>query len=161
MKLDRLDRHILELLQRDAGMSNLEIAERIGLSPTPCSRRIKQLENAGIIQRKVTLLDQSRLGLNLVVYIQISMGRHTPDVIKNFEALIGECPEVLECNVVAGNSADYLLKVVVPDMESYQQFLFGKITHIEGVTGVQSSFVMNKVVDKTELPLDHIHTAIG
>lgn len=156
MKLDRLDRHILELLQRNGDISNLELAEKVGLSPTPCARRVKQLEKSGFIIRKVTLLDPAKLGLNLVAYTQISMDRHTPECVRNFQREICFFPEVLECNVVAGQSADYLLKVIVPDMAAYQNFLFEKLTRIEGVTGVQTSFVLNKVVDKTELPLNYL-----
>jgi Lrp/AsnC family leucine-responsive transcriptional regulator len=156
MKFDRLDRRILELLQRDGSMSNLELAEQVGLSPTPCSRRVKQLENAGIISRKVTLLDPAKLGLDLIAYTQISMDRHTPECVQNFQDRIADFPEVLECNVVAGQAADYLLKVIAPDIDAYQRFLFEKLTRIEGVTGVHSSFVLDKVVERTELPLDYL-----
>ena len=156
MKLDRLDRRILEALQRNGRISNLELAEKIGLSPSPCSRRVKQLEDEGIIERHATLLSQSRLGLKLVALIQISMDRHTPERFENFETHVKEFPEVLECSLVTGQAADYLLKVVVPDMDYYQEFLLGKLTRINGVTGVHSSFVMRKVIEKTELPLTHI-----
>ena len=156
MKLDRLDRRILEALQRNGRISNLELAEKIGLSPSPCSRRVKQLEDEGIIERHATLLSQSRLGLKLVALIQISMDRHTPERFENFETHVKEFPEVLECSLVTGQAADYLLKVVVPDMDYYQEFLLGKLTRISGVTGVHSSFVMRKVIEKTELPLTHI-----
>ena len=156
MKLDRTDRRILQAMQRNARISNLELAEVVGLSPTPCSRRVKRLEESGIIRAHVTLLDQSRLGLKLTAYISISMDRHTPDRFDNFEARVAEFPEVIECAVVTGQSADYLVKAVVPDMEYYEAFLLGKLTRIEGVTGVHSSFVLRRVVSKTELPLDHI-----
>ncbi len=156
MKLDRTDRRILEQMQRNGRISNLELADAVGLSPTPCSRRVKRLEESGIIQRHVTLLDQSRLGLKLTAFITIAMDRHTPDRFDNFEAQVGKFPEVIECAVVTGNSADYLVKAVVPDMEYYEAFLLGKLTRIEGVTGVQSSFVLRPVIRKTELPLDHI-----
>jgi len=156
MKLDRLDRRILEVLQRNGRISNLDLAEKIGLSPSPCSRRVKQLEDEGIIERHVTLLSQSRLGLKLVALIQISMDRHTPERFENFEAHVSKFPEVLECSLVTGQAADYVLKVVVPDMDYYQEFLLGKLTRIKGVTGVHSSFVMRKIIEKTELPLNHI-----
>lgn len=155
-KLDRYDRRILEELQRDGGLSNQELAARIGLSPSPCSRRVKALEEAGIILRRVTLLDRRRLGLTLTAIIQISMDRHTPERFEAFEARIRSYPEVLECFLITGQDADYQLKVVVPDMDHYQEFLLNKITRIEGVSGVHSSFVMRRVVDKTELPLGHL-----
>lgn len=156
MKLDRIDRRILEEIQRNGRISNLELAEAVGLSPTPCSRRVKRLEDSGIIDRHVTLLNQSRLGLKLTAFITIEMDRHTPERFDNFESKVMEFPEVIECAVVTGNNADYLVKAVVPDMEYYEAFLLGKLTRIEGVTGVQSSFVLRPVIRKTELPLDHI-----
>ena len=156
MKLDRTDRRILEYMQRNGRISNLELADAVGLSPTPCSRRVKRLEESGIIERHVTLLDQSQLGLKLTAFITIAMDRHTPDRFDNFEKQVAEFPEVIECAVVTGQSADYLVKAVVPDMEYYEAFLLGKLTRIEGVTGVQSSFVLRPVIRKTELPLDHI-----
>ncbi len=156
MKLDRTDRRILEHIQRNGRISNLELAEAVGLSPTPCSRRVKRLEESGIIERHVTLLNQSKLGLKLTAFITIAMDRHTPERFENFERQVAEFPEVIECAVVTGTNADYLVKAVVPDMEYYEAFLLGKLTRIEGVTGVTSSFVLRPVIRKTELPLDHI-----
>ena len=156
MKLDRIDRRILALMQTNGRITNLELADAIGLSPTPCSRRVKRLEQSGIIERHVTLLNQSALGLKLTAIIGISMDRHTPDRFENFEKQVSAFPEVMECSVVTGQTADYLLKAVVPDMEYYEAFLLGKLTRIEGVTGVHSSFVLRRVVGKTELPLEHI-----
>ena len=156
MKLDRTDRRILDLMQKNGRISNLELADSVGLSPTPCSRRVKRLEESGIIDRHVTLLNQSHLGLKLTAIIGISMDRHTPERFENFESKVVEFPEVIECSVVTGQSADYLLKALVPDMEYYEAFLLGKLTRIEGVTGVHSSFVLRNIVSKTELPLDHI-----
>jgi Lrp/AsnC family leucine-responsive transcriptional regulator len=155
-RLDRYDLRILEELQRDGGLTNQQLADRIGLSPSPCSRRVRQLEDSGVIQRRVTLLDRAKLGLSLTALIQISMDRHTPERFETFEAKVRECPEVQECYLITGQDADYLLKVVVPDMEHYQQFLLNRITRIEGVSGVHSSFVMRRVVDKTELPLSYV-----
>ncbi len=154
MKLDRTDRRILKELQADGGISNLELAEKVGLSPSPCSRRVKALVETGVIGKTVTLLDAKQLGLSLTALIHISMDRHTPERFEVFEAAVASFPEVMECLLITGSEADYLLKVMVADMESYQHFLLGKLTRVEGVTGVQSSFVMRKVVDTTELPLD-------
>ncbi len=154
--LDRMDRRILEELQRDGGLTNQQLAEQIGLSPSPCSRRVRQLEEAGIILRRVTLLDRNKLGLKLTAIIQIGMDRHTPERFEVFESKVKTYPEVLECYLITGQQADYLLKVVVPDMDHYQQFLLEKITRIEGVSGVHSSFVMRRVVDSTELPLGYV-----
>ena len=126
------------------------------LSPTPCSRRVRRLEESGLIRKHVTLLNQSMLGLKLTAYIGISMDRHTPDRFETFEQEVQSYPEVTECAVVTGQSSDYLLRAVVPDMEYYEAFLLGKLTRIEGVTGVQSSFVLRRVIQRTDLPLDHI-----
>ncbi len=157
MKLDRTDRRILQTMQTKGNISNLELADLIGLSPTPCSRRVKRLEESGIINAHVCLLNQPMLGLKITAYIGISMDRHTPDRFEEFEAKVGDFPEVMECSVVTGQSADYLLKAVVPDMEYYEKFLLGKLTRIAGVAGVHSSFELRRVVYKTALPLEHIH----
>lgn len=151
--LDRIDRHILDELQRDGSISNLDLAEKVGLSPSPCSRRVKALQDSGIIRKTVALLDQKALELNMVAMISISMDRHTPERFENFETIVSSFPEVLECYLITGSSSDYVLKVIVKDMESYQQFLLGKLTRIEGVSGVHTSFVMRKIVDSTRLPL--------
>lgn len=156
MNLDRTDKRILNEMQHNARISNLELADKIGLSPSPCSRRVKQLEDNGYIDSHVTLLNQSKLGLKLTAMVQVSMDKHTPERFENFESSISDWHEVLECYLITGQSADYLLKIIVPDMDAYQAFLLGKLTRIEGVSGVQSSFVLRKAVDKTHLPLTHL-----
>lgn len=156
MKLDRIDRRILEAMQHNGRITNLELADAVGLSPTPCSRRLKRLEASGMIDGHVSLLNQSMLGLTITAYIGISMDRHTPDRFEAFERQVAEFPEVMACSVVTGQSADYLLRAVVPDMQYYEKFLLGKLTRIAGVTGVHSSFELRRVVQKTALPLDHI-----
>ena len=157
MKLDKLDKRILQELQRDGSITNLELAEKIGLSPSPCARRVKQLQDAGIIDRQVTLLNASKLDLKLTALVQINMDRHTNDRFEVFEEKVKSFPEVTECLLITGQSADYQLKVVVPDMECYQQFLLNKITRIEGVSDVHSSFMLREVRNTTSLPLNHIH----
>jgi len=156
MKLNKMDLRILDEIQNNARITNLELSHKIGLSPSPCLRRVKQLEEAGFIDAYVAHLNEQKLALKLVALIQISMDRHTPERFENFESMIKQYAEVLECYLITGQSADYLLKVIVPDMEYYQDFLLGRLTRIEGVTGVQSSFIMRKVVDKTALPLEHL-----
>lgn len=153
MELDRTDIKILTQLQEHGGLSNLELAERVGLSPTPCARRVKRLEAEGVIKSRVTLLDQSRLGLTLTAHIGVTMDRHTPERFEAFEATVIAYPEIIDCCVVTGQSADYLIKAVVKDMAHYEQFLLGKLTRIPGVTGVHSSFELRKVVSRTALPL--------
>ena len=151
MKLDRYDQQILELLQQDARLNNQDLAERIGLSPSPCLRRVRALEESGLIVGYRALLDAKKLGLSLIALIHISMDRHTPERFANFEAAVSVLPEVLECLLITGQDADYQLKVLVRDMDHYQTLLLNQITRIEGVTGVHSSFVLRRVVSKTAI----------
>jgi len=153
MELDRFDRRILAVLQAHGRISNQELAERIGLSPSPCLRRVRALEEAGVISGYRALLDARKLGLTLLALVHISMDRHTPERFANFEQQVADLPEVLECLLITGQEADYQLKVIVRDMDAYQALLLNRITRIEGVSGVHSSFVMRRVVDKTALPV--------
>jgi Lrp/AsnC family leucine-responsive transcriptional regulator len=153
MNLDRYDKHLLQILQAEGRISNQELAERIGLSSSPCLRRVRALEDSGVITGYRAYLDSKRLGLDLMALVHISMDRHTPERFENFENKIDAMPEVLECLLITGQEADYQIKVVVRDMDDYQALLLNKITRIEGVTGVHSSFVLRRVVDKTALPL--------
>ncbi|WP_206732435.1 Lrp/AsnC family transcriptional regulator [Janthinobacterium sp. 17J80-10] len=156
MQLDRYDRHLLEVLQQDGRISNQDLADRIGLSPSSCLRRLRTLEESGLITGYRTLLDAKKLGLSLMALVHISMDRHTPERFANFESIVGSLPEVLECLLITGQDADYQLKVVVRDMDAYHELLLNKITRIEGVSGVHSSFVLRRVLSKTSLPLDGI-----
>jgi len=153
MQLDNYDRQILRVLQEDGRISNQDLACRIGLSPSPCLRRLRTLEESGLITGYRALLDAKKLGFSLMVLIHISMDQHTPERFSNFETQIAQIPEVLECLLITGQDADYQLKVVVKDMDGYQELLLNRITRITGVTGVHSSFVLRRVVDKTALPL--------
>ncbi|HSH87926.1 MAG: Lrp/AsnC family transcriptional regulator [Methylophilus sp.] len=153
MKLDRFDRAILDLLQLDGNISNQALAERIGLSPAPCLRRVKALEQAGLITGYQAMVDAKKLGLSLMALIGISMDQHTPERFANFEASIVNVPEVLECLLITGQQSDYLLKVVVKDMDDYQHLLLHKITRITGVTGVHTSFVLRNVIARARLPI--------
>jgi Lrp/AsnC family leucine-responsive transcriptional regulator len=153
MQLDRYDRHILDLLQQDSRISNQDLADKIGLTPSPCLRRVKTLEDAGLITAYRALVDARKLGLTLMALIHISMDQHTPERFQHFEASIVDIPEVLECLLITGQSADYQLKVVVKDMDAYQELLLNRLTRITGVTGVHSSFVLRRVVDRTALPV--------
>ena len=153
MKLDRYDRQILEVLQNDGRISNQDLADRIGLSPSPCLRRVRTLEESGLITGYRALLDAKKLGLSLMALIGISMDQHTPERFANLEKTIAEIPEILECLLITGQQSDYQLKVVVRDMDAYQDLLLNKITRIQGVTGVHTSFVLRKVVDRNSLPV--------
>ncbi|SHF26482.1 transcriptional regulator, AsnC family [Marinomonas polaris DSM 16579] len=156
MGFDKIDLNILRELQQDSSLTNQELADRVGLSASPCLRRVKALEESGVIDRSVTLLNQNKLGLKLTAFIQISMDRHTPDRFEVFEKTLESFPEVKSCNLVTGQSADYLIEVVVEDMDRYQEFLLGRLTRIPGVTGVHSSFLLRRIINRTSLPLDHL-----
>lgn len=153
MDIDRYDRQILAILQSDGRISNQDLAERIGLSPSPCLRRVRALEEGGVIAGYRALLDAKRLGLTLMALVGISMDQHTPERFASLEAAIADIPEVLECLLITGQQADYQLKVVVADMNAYQELLLNRITRIQGVTGVHTSFVLRRVIDRTALPL--------
>jgi len=153
IELDRFDRLILEQLQKNGRMTNQELSDAISLSPSPCLRRVRQLEEAGLIDGYVALLNARKLGLTLMAFIQISMDKHTPERFDAFESRVANYPEVLECHLITGQSSDYLLKVIVKDMDAYQQFLLNKLTRIEGVSGVHSSFVLKSPVATTTLPM--------
>jgi Lrp/AsnC family leucine-responsive transcriptional regulator len=152
-KLDRYDQMILEILQKQGRISNQELAEAINLSPSPTLRRVKQMEENGLIDGYVALLNARKLGLTLMAFIGISMDKHTPERFSGLEEKLASYPEVLECHLITGQTADYLLKVIVKDMDAYQQFLLQKLTRIEGVTGVHTSFVMKSPIKTTALPL--------
>ncbi len=156
MNLDRYDIRILEELQTHAHLSNQELADRIGLTPSPCLRRVRQLEEQGFISQRVTLLDAEKLGLKLCALIHINMDRHTPERFEHFEKTIDNYPEVVECILITGQSADYMLRVLVPDMNYFQDFLLNKITRIKGVSGVHSSFILRQPIRKTSVPLGHL-----
>ncbi len=152
-ELDRYDKRILTLLQADGRISNQDLADAIGLSPSPCLRRVKALEEAGLITGYRALVDAKKLGFSLMALIYISMDQHTPERFASFEGAIAAIAEVLECLLITGQQADYQLKVIVADMDGYQNLLLNKITRIKGVSGVHTSFVLRRVVDKTEVPV--------
>lgn len=153
MELDRYDRAILAALQRDGRMSNQELADRIGLSPSPCLRRVRALEEAGLIGGYHALVDARKLGLSLMALLRVSMDKHTPERFANFEALVGDIPEVLECLLITGQKSDYQLKIAVRDMDHYQHLLLNRITRIEGVTVVETHFVLRRIFDHRPLPV--------
>ena len=153
MELDRYDRQILQVLQDDGRISNQELADRIGLSPSPCLRRVRALEESGIVTGYRALLNAKSLGYTLMALIYISMDAHTPERFDNFDQAVRQIPEVLECLLITGQDADYQIKVIVKDMDAFQELLLNRITRIQGVTGVHSSFVLRRVIDNAAVPL--------
>ena len=153
MKLDEIDKKLLSILQTNAKISNLELAEKVNLSATPCARRVKRFEDQGLILGTTTLLDQEKLGLKLTAYIAVSMERHTQRQFEQFESQVTQFPEVISCSVVTGRAEDYLLKVVVRDMKHYEEFLLRRLNRLQGVNNVHSSFELRNVISGKGLPL--------
>ena len=143
--LDKIDRQILALLRENARISNLELAESVNLSPTPCARRVKQLEDSGIITGYSVTTDPIKLGYQLSVYIAISMDKHTAERFSNFEKKLRDFPEVVSCSIVTGRSEDYLIKALVKDMAHYEEFLLHRLNRIEGIAQVHTSFELREV----------------
>lgn len=153
MNLDKIDKHILFELQCNARISNIELAEKVNLSPTPCARRVKQLEESGIITGHITLLDSDKLGLKLTAMISVTMVKHTAELFEKFERDAAYLPEVMECYLVTGQNSDFLVKALIRDMRHYEEFLLRRLTKLEGVSGVHTSFVLRQPIDKHQLPL--------
>lgn len=150
--LDKTDRKILELIQFDAALSVSEIAERVNLSQPPCWRRIKRLEDEGIIERRVGMLNRKRLGLNVVIYTEVKLSANGRQAVGDFEEKIRSFPEVTECYVMLGRS-DFLMRIVTPDVESYERFFRDHLSQLPGVQDITSSVALSEVKYSTELPL--------
>lgn len=147
--IDAIDKQLLRLLQTQARMSITELAEQVNLSATPCARRIKRLEEVGIITGYHTQTDAQKLGYPLAVFIAISMDRHTADRFEHFEEKIQSFDEVVSCSIVTGRTEDYLIKVRVRDMAHYEEFLLYRLNRIEGVAQVHTSFELREVFSRS------------
>lgn len=155
MKLDNLDRRILSALQRDARLSNVELAEEVGLSPSPCLRRVRMLEEAGIINGYHATLNRKEVGLGLTVFVSIKVDRHHDETSTAFKNAVVTLPEVVSCHMVSGES-DFLLQVVVPDLAGYEGLLTGKLLKLPGVKDIRSNFAITSVKAQGPLPLHHL-----
>ena len=153
--LDTIDWKMLAILQSDAAIANIDLAERVCLSPSPCSRRVKNLERLGFINRRVTLIDPQRVGLPVTVFVQVTLHHQVKKDLDRFALQVTQWPEVMECYLMTGDF-DYLMRVVAPDLQAYQTFLDEKLTAVEGVEHIKSSFSLKPICYKTELPLGHI-----
>ena len=151
-QLDAVDAKILDLIQHDAGLSVAEIAERVGLSSSPCWRRIKRLEDSGVIQRRVTILDRERLGLGFEVYCTVKLSLPTKDNLEQFEAAVLKWPEVVQCATVTG-AADYELRIVTRDMHAFDDFLRDRILSLGLVSNIESRIVVRGVKNSTAVLL--------
>jgi Lrp/AsnC family transcriptional regulator, leucine-responsive regulatory protein len=151
-ELDTVDIKILAALQRDSSLTNVELARRVHLSPSPCLARVKALHQAGVIRRYVALVDPEAVGLGVSVFISISLREQNTAALAEFERRIEACDEVMECYLMTGD-ADYLLRVVVPDIRALERFVLDRLSPIPGVEKIRSSFTLKQVRYKTELPL--------
>ncbi|RIK95641.1 MAG: AsnC family transcriptional regulator [Proteobacteria bacterium] len=153
--LDALDVKILELLQQDVTLPVADLAERVGSSKSVCWRRIQRLVDTGIIQSRVAILDPKKIGLDLMVFAHVKMNRHSLDVLPRFVEAVRRYPQVMECHTLMGD-VDFLLKIVVTNVEEYEDFFWHKLSRIEGVQEVSSSISLTKFVYKTDLPLGQL-----
>lgn len=150
--LDAIDRRILAILQRDGRTTMQELADQIGLSLSPCHRRVKLLEARGIIDHYAAMVDQKALGLHVSVFISIKLARQKEEDLKRFERAISGWNEVLECYLMTGNR-DYLLRVVAADLAAFERFLKTKLTRLDGIASIESSFALSQVKYSIALPL--------
>lgn len=153
--LDAIDQRILSVLQENARIANVDLAQAVGLSPSPCLRRVRELERRQVIRRYVALLDPAAVGLPVSVFVQVRLERQIEGALETFEAALLDRPEVMECYLMTGD-ADYHLRVVVPDLAAYERFLMDHLTRVPGVASIRSSFALKQVKYRTALPLDQL-----
>ena len=152
MKLDKFDKEILRVLQQDATISMADLSQKVGLSHTPCWRRVKKMEAEGLILSKVTILNSKKLNLGVSVFIYVTLKNHDGDSLNDFEAAVQDIKEIVECHTTSGEK-DYLLKVIVSSIEEYEFLLKSKLTHLPLVDHLSSTFALKQVKKTTELPL--------
>ena len=151
-RLDAIDRKIIAALQRDGRMSMADLAAEVGLSPSPCARRVGLLEDAGVIARYVAMVNQRAVGLPVSVFVSIKLSSQREEALNAFAAAIGKWPEVLECYLMTG-PRDYLLRVVAADLGAYERFLKEKLTRLDGIASIESSFALEQVKYTNVLPV--------
>ena len=156
--MDGIDLRILERLQQDARISNVELAKAVNLSPSPCLARVRALEERGLVERYVTLLDPKKLGLTVSVLVQVTLEKQIEPALETFERAVRERPEVMECWLMTGD-ADYLLRVLVPDVPAFERFILEFLSRVPGVGNIKSSFALKQVKYQTALPLPHPKSA--
>jgi DNA-binding Lrp family transcriptional regulator len=159
-KLDRTDIGILNSLQENARITNADLARSVNLSPTPCFNRVKAMEELGVIKRQVTLLEPDVLGLHVNVFIHVSLEKQVEGALQRFEDAIADRPEVMECYLMSGD-ADYLIRVLVPNIQSLERFILDHLTKFPDVANIRSSFALKQVRYKTALPLPPNGLVIG
>ena len=152
MAFDEIDQRILMELQENGRLTNVELADRVGLSASPCLRRVRALEKSGVIKGYKTLVDQETVGLPVSVFVMVSLEKQVEGVLEEFEKRVHALPEVMECYLMTGEM-DYLLRVVTRDIQTYERFLIHDLTKVPGVRGIKSSFTLKQVVYRTALPV--------
>ena len=152
MELDRYSLQILAELQRDARQTVQQLSAAVGLSPTPCWKRVKELEAAGVITGYTALVDRERLGLNLSVVVEANLSEHSEELVRRFERAVAASPQIVRCVSTTG-PADYILTVLIPDIKAYEQFLHDTIFRLPGITHVRSSIVLKEIKQESRLPL--------
>ena len=155
MQLDKVDQQILKELQTNARISIAALAKRVSLTSTPCARRVQQLEAAGFIRGYATVLDQALLGLPVTAFVEVRLTREGNTEVAEFESAMHRYPEVMECWAMSGGY-DYLLRVVTADLDGYNRFLRNQLLNLGCVDHVETGFALQRVVDRTELPLKHL-----
>jgi Lrp/AsnC family leucine-responsive transcriptional regulator len=151
-RLDEIDRRIIAALQADGRVTVQELADKVGLSPSPCARRVRLLEQAKIIEGYVAVVDQAKVGLPVSVFASIKLERQREDELDRFAKAVARWPEVADCYLTTGQR-DYLLRIVVSDLESYERFLLDKLTRLDGVSSIESSFALGQVKRSKILPI--------
>ncbi len=151
-ELDEIDRRIIAALRCDARLTTLALAERVGLSPTPCARRVRILEESGVITGYVAVIDQVAIGLPVSVFVSVKMERQREAALERFSQAVAQWPEVLDCYLMTGQR-DFLLRIVVRDLEAYERFLKEKLTHLDNVASIESSFALKQIKQASALPI--------
>jgi len=154
-KLDKIDLKILNILQDNARISNADLATKVNLSQTPCLRRLRKLESSGVIKQYCTRLNNKQLGLNISAFVFVKLERNTAQNGKEFESAVSILPEVMECCVLAG-SHDYSLRIVTSDLDAYERFIKNKLAHIEKVAHIESTIILNQVMDRQTIDLTRL-----
>jgi len=159
-RLDEIDLNLLEHIQDDASLTNVELAEKVGLSPSPCLRRLRRLEQEGVVKGYKTFVDQTQVGLPVSVFVSVTLKEQSESALEEFEAAVAALPEVMECYLMTGTS-DYLLRVVASDLADYERFLKHNLTRIPAIASIQSSFALKQVTHRTALPLSKAVEALS
>ena len=152
MKLDEIDRRILQVLQSNGRLQNVELAKEVGLSPSPCLRRVRLLEEAGIIERYVAVVNANKVGMGLTVFARIWLKGQDAETVDHFNEAIRQLPQVVECHLMAGD-CDFLLRIVAADLDDYRQFQIKHLTRIKGVQSVKTEIPMQKIKQTSEIPV--------